>query len=123
MRFSLSVREARVLAPIEPPRLALIPAPVFDLRPADACPVAIGRGPVLEDDPLEPAVLHVLDERHRRLDQRAHLQRHVEGLSEQLQTVAAFLPGQTPEVGAEQHRHVEGEEAEGPTEPLRAVQR
>jgi uncharacterized integral membrane protein len=31
MRFSLSVREARVLAAVEPPSLTLVPAAVLDL--------------------------------------------------------------------------------------------
>src|SRR4026207_640097 len=39
-------------AAVAPPRLALVPARVLDLRPADARPVPVGRRAVLENDPL-----------------------------------------------------------------------
>src|SRR5215210_7940957 len=44
-------------APADPPRLAVVPAPVLDLEPAGARAVPVRQRPVLEDDPLEASVL------------------------------------------------------------------
>jgi hypothetical protein len=41
--------------PLEAPCLAVVPAAVLDLPPAGSAAIAVGRGPVLEDDSLELA--------------------------------------------------------------------
>jgi hypothetical protein len=66
---------------------------------------------------------HLLDERYRWMDERADCQRHVERTGKQLKPFPTLLPGQAAQVGAEQDRHIEHDEPERRSEPLRAEQR
>jgi hypothetical protein len=50
------------LPPVEPPGLPVVPATVLDLGLSDSSAVSIGGRTVPEDDALEPAVDHLLDE-------------------------------------------------------------
>lgn len=69
------------------------------------------RGPVPERDPLEPAVRQVEREVAPGLDDQGKLERQLERLGEELETLAAFLPRQASQVHAGQDGDVEHNES------------
>jgi hypothetical protein len=81
-----------------------------------------GRWIRVKDDSLEPAVDHPGGKLRRRLDEGRQLERDIERLGEQLESLAAFLPRQGAEVDAGQDREVERHEPECVTVPLRPVE-
>src|SRR5438309_1754371 len=99
-------------APLEAPGFALDPRRVLHFGPASAGAGSVWRGPVLDDDALQVAELHLGNQVGRRLDDRREDERPLEGARKKLETLSPALPALVAQVNTREGRHVEDDERE-----------